>query len=998
MGCQSEVTIGDNLTFTVTTHDPDTGVLTDADAVPSYRVYEDETGTPILTGSMAKLDGDNTTGYYSEQIACTSGNGFESGKSYNIYISATVGGDTGGLSYGFRTLARDADDLATEAKQDVIDGIVDDLKAALTVVKGTIQSENITSTTLQIANGEDTDDAYNGMTVVFEDTVLGWVARPISDYADNGVITWVLETDGLPKDGGTAYIIPVASDVMRGTDDAATANKLLAYVQLLARSDEGIATDNATELSEINADGGHGEGDFANTVDSIEALADALDAGLPRYTAASASQVDNGSGTGDYEDTAADDGSYWQIAGADKGEEDDYGMDATLTFSLGTTTKPSFVHINAYETFNAGPVLVWAYNYVTSSWDAIADSNTGISGNSERNYTYILLADYHQQTSDGEVKIRFTCVDESTNKYLFLDQVLIGGTRVSGLTAAAIARAVHEYNLDYIRHTPDEMIAGHLLKRGIALGTTVAAADTNSTFTLADGIESDDAYKDMRIEVRDESSETRAIETRRITSYTSGRVVVVSPAFTFVPAVGDSVHIHNQFDDGPSQTSMDMAHALLATSSALSAHADALDAHDTAMDTAHALLATEEKQDVIDTVVDRIEQQVGLGYPAANIFYIDPTNGSDDDDVPGTKDAPVKSWYEMFNTDDGRAYAKSPEPVLVYMLAQQDQTPIDMDASAETPLGCNIEQPNVRIVGVGYPWLTNTDDGDCTISFEDGAHNCEISGFRISHPSAQGIHCYADDVLIHDIILCGDCSKETAAGIGFQNAKRCHVWNVRSVADADKPESVTVSFIDSHYCSARDIRSNYVSHSLVYFYRSHQCRVINCHLTKAAGTQGIYYGLECTDCIALGCTEACDVISSNVFGSGNKVSSLERQTADDALTAYDPPTKAELDASETRVEVNAAYDSSSGVLQVNAFLEQAGQLRTVTDWTAKLYDYKGAEVEDLEGEAGTTNDVAYWQATLSTRLTAGVAYYVKVLCTYSGVTYHGVCLISTGLV
>ena len=102
MGCPSEVEIGDNLVFTITTHDPDTGVLTDATGNPAYRVYEDETGTAILTGSMAKLDDANTTGFYSESIACTSGNGFENGKSYNIYITATVDSDLGGICYGFK--------------------------------------------------------------------------------------------------------------------------------------------------------------------------------------------------------------------------------------------------------------------------------------------------------------------------------------------------------------------------------------------------------------------------------------------------------------------------------------------------------------------------------------------------------------------------------------------------------------------------------------------------------------------------------------------------------------------------------------------------------------------------------------------------------------------------------------------------------------------------------------------------------------------------------
>lgn len=102
MGCPKEVEIGDNLVFSVTTHTFATGALTDADAAPTYRIYEDETAAAILTGSMAKLDDDNTTGFYSESIACTSANGFENGKTYTIYISAAVASITGAISYGFK--------------------------------------------------------------------------------------------------------------------------------------------------------------------------------------------------------------------------------------------------------------------------------------------------------------------------------------------------------------------------------------------------------------------------------------------------------------------------------------------------------------------------------------------------------------------------------------------------------------------------------------------------------------------------------------------------------------------------------------------------------------------------------------------------------------------------------------------------------------------------------------------------------------------------------
>ena len=101
MGCPSFVIIGKNLKFSITTHDPDTGVLTDADSAPDYRVYEDETATAILTGTMATLDTSNTTGFYSEIIECTADNGFENYKTYSVYIEATVDSDKGGISYEF---------------------------------------------------------------------------------------------------------------------------------------------------------------------------------------------------------------------------------------------------------------------------------------------------------------------------------------------------------------------------------------------------------------------------------------------------------------------------------------------------------------------------------------------------------------------------------------------------------------------------------------------------------------------------------------------------------------------------------------------------------------------------------------------------------------------------------------------------------------------------------------------------------------------------------
>lgn len=113
--------IDDTLTWYVNTQVFATGVATDADSAPGYRLYEDETATPLLTGSMALIDSANTAGFYSEQVTLSAANGFEVGKSYTIYISATVSGVAGATHKTFQVVAPPA----TAAALAVVDGIVD---------------------------------------------------------------------------------------------------------------------------------------------------------------------------------------------------------------------------------------------------------------------------------------------------------------------------------------------------------------------------------------------------------------------------------------------------------------------------------------------------------------------------------------------------------------------------------------------------------------------------------------------------------------------------------------------------------------------------------------------------------------------------------------------------------------------------------------------------------------------------------------------------------
>lgn len=129
--------IDDVLTFPVNTHTT-AGAASDASSPPTYRVYEDETGTALLNGSTAKLDDSNTTGFYSEQITLSAANGFEVGKCYTIYISATVGGVTGTMAHTFKVEAAPA--LESTA-QSILTDTGTTLPASLATIAGYIDTE-----------------------------------------------------------------------------------------------------------------------------------------------------------------------------------------------------------------------------------------------------------------------------------------------------------------------------------------------------------------------------------------------------------------------------------------------------------------------------------------------------------------------------------------------------------------------------------------------------------------------------------------------------------------------------------------------------------------------------------------------------------------------------------------------------------------------------------------------------------------------------------------
>lgn len=77
---------------TVDWNNPGAGVqeiAADAAFAPTYRVYENNTTTPILTGTSSLFDSGNTIGLYQVALTLSAANGFEQGKSYLVYVEYT---------------------------------------------------------------------------------------------------------------------------------------------------------------------------------------------------------------------------------------------------------------------------------------------------------------------------------------------------------------------------------------------------------------------------------------------------------------------------------------------------------------------------------------------------------------------------------------------------------------------------------------------------------------------------------------------------------------------------------------------------------------------------------------------------------------------------------------------------------------------------------------------------------------------------------------------
>lgn len=121
------VKLDDTFYLHIGTSAPSTGAATNADSTPVVTIEED--GVALgYSPAVANV----ATGLYRITIVATTGNGFEAGKRYSIYVVATVSTVTGRDGIGeFECAARSQDDLAAPGdamtlSSAAVDAILDD--------------------------------------------------------------------------------------------------------------------------------------------------------------------------------------------------------------------------------------------------------------------------------------------------------------------------------------------------------------------------------------------------------------------------------------------------------------------------------------------------------------------------------------------------------------------------------------------------------------------------------------------------------------------------------------------------------------------------------------------------------------------------------------------------------------------------------------------------------------------------------------------------------
>lgn len=167
-----------------TIHNPYTGVISDADTLPTCAIFEDTTNTPIMTPTVVSR---GLTGQYYVPIDCTTANGFDLSKCYNVVITATCNG--------------------VQSKSVILSFHIDTLKRFF----GTVQSDAGNSAT-QFKGGqtETTNDHWKDCLISMITGSLAGQVKKVTGYSGSTkIFTFTNGFTGTPSNGDVYEIINI---------------------------------------------------------------------------------------------------------------------------------------------------------------------------------------------------------------------------------------------------------------------------------------------------------------------------------------------------------------------------------------------------------------------------------------------------------------------------------------------------------------------------------------------------------------------------------------------------------------------------------------------------------------------------------------------------------------------------------------------------------------------------------------------------------------------
>ncbi len=366
------------------------------------------------------------------------------------------------------------------------------------------------------------DDAYNGLYAL----------------TDDGDCRFIIDYDGGTK---IATVGPNFANTPSGTTDFqilvpenAAANIVEALIGSLVALDGGAATVGGmlTKMADDN-----GGADFDAGTDSLNKIEASIIEGVPHAVAASAQNLTQGTiDSGSYASTALADDTKFQLSpnGA-------LGLDVDMTYPVGLAAVASGVTIEGYWNGPGDFVNIYAWNYLTTSWDQLSDAGTRMNNaSSDADYgPFVLLRD-HQQDSDGEVKIRFTGDSVTSADDLYLDQVLISAVALGGSTLDDIGNAVVSHNVT--GHADPNSLAHHVALLMIS-AYDVTTGDTATSFTCSALPAIADYYNFHHVRIYDVTNGRFADSW--ISDMNNAGVVILGRPLPFVPDTASEMYVMN---------------------------------------------------------------------------------------------------------------------------------------------------------------------------------------------------------------------------------------------------------------------------------------------------------------------------------------------------------------------------------------------------------------------------------------------------------------------